>query len=856
MLKPFDKHVADCLLNFFIRTACPLSEATQQQQQQPQQQQQHNLNQNEAFSKKCLFLFEIAISNNIWPNAEIKFDYLDKLLVTLEGAASLSSLAGGTGTASVNQIINNVAVQQPGQQQSTTQPPLQAPNYTSICTCIEVVTYLVESQADSRPKIQNILRILNRGLTACLMSTNSRVVKAMSSLVQKLISIIPIECFNTNPTVNAPSPLIDGMNLNETAFIQPQQQQPPSDPIYSLFGQPDGVLCKAILDGLSYYDKYASNNPGNFSADSNSTSSTFNSSNLNSSIEVLTNSLVLLKAASTNNPQYIDRIMGPFMKILQRLYRDHLNSTGALSSAPTSQVPATSTSPENSNFMLGPNSSSVCSFSELLIQFLDLIKYRIGVMSIEMRKMFVNSILVTLIEKSVDLRLIRYLSRLVSEWIKYKNGPLLNQIPSMKEKLVLLQRLTAAMEKRFAEHADLQQLFLETIAYVYRDELYAATGEFKIKLEQAFLAGLKSSNPQIRRQFFDIFNTNFNSNDLYERLCYIIVTQNWEAFGAHYWIKQCIQMTLGACATANAEVQYSDLTAARFKFNGLLSATPSFGDSEPITTDPTVVMSWDTELNNEQVKGSNNKPLATTNDEQLEAFLLTNKKAMTMFEPSIEETSMEQKMDTGEPIVRHAKTREQLLSVIVENQFNLFEFCKEVKCGDLIVSLCQLCHLNGELAHQIWIQLFIQMFNLLNPKQQQNLYGELTPFVASGSHCVQKQSSLSTLNTFIESFAMAKPVSLFLRPSLLAYLAKNHNLWHRTILLLENSLFTSAELTQPGAADPSVGVYDSASSQPNATTNQQQQSALQNVQHETFSSLSQLYAQLKEDDYRVGLWHK
>ena len=78
--------------------------------------------------------------------------------------------------------------------------------------------------------------------------------------------------------------------------------------------------------------------------------------------------------------------------------------------------------------MLGPNSQTINSFSELLIQFLDLIKYRIGVMSLEMRKLFINSILVTLIDKSIDLRLIRYLVKLIAEWIKYKSGPLLNQV--------------------------------------------------------------------------------------------------------------------------------------------------------------------------------------------------------------------------------------------------------------------------------------------------------------------------------------------------------------------------------------------------------------------------------------------
>lgn len=124
--------------------------------------------------------------------------------------------------------------------------------------------------------------------------------------------------------------------------------------------------------------------------------------------------------------------------------------------------------------------------SELLIQSIDLIKYRIGVMSIEMRKMFINSILVTLIEKSIDLRLIRFLVRVIADWIKYKSGgPLTNQMPSMKEKLVLLQRLTACVEKRFGSGesaADLHKVFLETIGFVYSNEAYSTNIDFKVAL--------------------------------------------------------------------------------------------------------------------------------------------------------------------------------------------------------------------------------------------------------------------------------------------------------------------------------------------------------------------------------------
>jgi hypothetical protein len=153
--------------------------------------------------------------------------------------------------------------------------------------------------------------------------------------------------------------------------------------------------------------------------------------------------------------------------------------------------------------------------------------------------------------------------------------------------------------------------------------------------------------------FFEIFNANFNSTDLYERLCFIIVTQNWEAFGTHYWIKQCIQMTLGSCANANTPVQFSDISAQRFKFSGFLNASMFSGgefDSklfvqpQPIATSdqsgkpPTIMMNIDINLNNENIWDCQehvNKPLADTSVETSDSSDLLsgfkNKKLMNIY---------------------------------------------------------------------------------------------------------------------------------------------------------------------------------------------------------------------------------
>jgi transformation/transcription domain-associated protein len=61
------------------------------------------------------------------------------------------------------------------------------------------------------------------------------------------------------------------------------------------------------------------------------------------------------------------------------------------------------------------------------------------------------------------------------------------------------------------------------------------------KLEPAFLAGLRCSNPQIRTKFFEIFDSSMRRR-LHDRLMYIFSSQNWEPMGQHYWIKQCIQL--------------------------------------------------------------------------------------------------------------------------------------------------------------------------------------------------------------------------------------------------------------------------------------------------------------------------
>lgn len=89
--------------------------------------------------------------------------------------------------------------------------------------------------------------------------------------------------------------------------------------------------------------------------------------------------------------------------------------------------------------------------------------------------------------------------------------------------------------------------FLLLVNYVYTDDSLKDT-ELTSKLEPAFLSGLRCVQPHIRAKFFEVFDTSMKKR-LHDRLLYIVVSQNWEAMGPHYWIKQCIELLLST-ATA------------------------------------------------------------------------------------------------------------------------------------------------------------------------------------------------------------------------------------------------------------------------------------------------------------------
>ena len=159
--------------------------------------------------------------------------------------------------------------------------------------------------------------------------------------------------------------------------------------------------------------------------------------------------------------------------------------------------------------------------------------------------------------------------------------------------------------------------------------------------------------------------------------------------------------------------------------------------------------------------------------------------------------------------------------------------------------------MDTKLAEKLWLELFPRVWAILNNNQRESLAAEFIPFICSGSHVIQKDCQPSALNTFLEALSRCQP-GIAIPATLLKYLGKSHNLWHRASLLLEQRAFdklpgdmiiTKGE-TSEGEDDVDPGPSSSAAILTPTPV------------REAMDGLSELYYLLQEEDMWAGLWIK
>lgn len=641
----------------------------------------------------------------------------------------------------------------------------QSCNVGSISGALELLTYLCTTI--KRDAMLVSLKNLTNGIIACTRSHNSRVIRSVSNLVQRIMNVFPAQ---------PPSP------------SDPNAPTAPHESLEPLYNNIYGV----IMSGLTMYEQTNMNIRPNEPQPTNSREQRDNWQ------VPLFSSLMLLKAACINNPTYIDRVMPALMRVIQKMTREHINPT--IETTPMS--------------------------IELLILGLDLVKNRLGSMSLEMRKLFIQQILSNLIESThSDVKAVKAVVRIVEEWMKQKPAQTTSgqqQGPNLREKTLLLIKLMLFIEKRFPMEAELNSQFLELIYYVYRDDELKTT-DLTAKLETAFMFGLRCVQPQIRAKFFQIFDQSVKPK-LYERLMYIVCAQNWQQIGCHFWIQQCIEFIF---AIALAELPISTLDST-----GCLPCIPTTADLG--SYDPS------------EFESSSSLLTMLSND------------ANTVVPPpeDIEFVVNFDQVDNLLGFMKKPKTLEEMsarknLQIMVNRQVNFLEDLKKTRTGDLLRSLTQLCHMSVDLAKTTWVDMFPRIWKVLNDQQMTLLGREIIPFLCSGAHVFQRDCNPSAVGAFMEAVSRCHP-PIQMRPILIKYLGKNHNIWHRAALMLEESL-----------KDKNLDTIYPIPTRSNKAHQQNQQdfdiitlNPKVTLAEEAVESISDILELLREEDLWSGLWQR
>uniref|UniRef100_A0AAV2L9X2 Transformation/transcription domain-associated protein n=1 Tax=Knipowitschia caucasica TaxID=637954 RepID=A0AAV2L9X2_KNICA len=685
LTKPVEKQHTDTVVNFLIRIACQVNDST-------------NVagSPGELLSRRCVSLMKTALRPDMWPRAELKLQWFDKLLMTVE-------------------------------------QPAQA-NISNICTGLEILCFLLSVLQS--PAILAHFKPLQRGIAACMTCTNTKVLRAVHSLLSRLMSIFPTEPSSSN--------------------VASKYEE--LECLYAAVG-------KVIYEGLTNYEKATSNtNPTQ-----------------------LFGTLMILKSACSYNASYIDRLISVFMRSLQKMVREHL-------------------SPQQAN--PGVTETSTVT-SELVMLSLDLVKTRLSVMSLEMRKNFIQVILTSLIEKSPDPKILRAVVKIVEEWVKNNSPMAANQMPNLREKSILLVKMMTYIEKRFPDELELNAQFLDLVNYVYRDESLSGS-DITSKLEPAFLSGLRCAQPLIRAKFFEVFDSSMKRR-VYERLLYICCSQNWEAMGSHFWIKQCIELLLAVCER-NTIIGTSCQGSMLPSITNVINLADSHDRA---------AFAMATRIKQEPRERENSE----TKEEDVEIDIELAPGDQTAIPKSKEQAER----DAGNQ-----------LHMLTNRHDKFLDSLREVKTGALLNALVQLCHISTPLAERSWVQLFPRLWKILSDRQQHALSGEMSPFLCSGSHQAQRDCQPSALNCFVEAMSQCVP-PIPIRPCVLKYLGKTHNLWLRSTLMLEQQAF-----------EKGLSIH----SKPKQSTDFYEQESITPPQQEILDSLAELYSLLQEEDMWAGLWQK
>lgn len=233
----------------------------------------------------------------------------------------------------------------------------------------------------------------------------------------------------------------------------------------------------------------------------------------------------LLWVMSQRKPEDIDPHIPALLKTLQvKLAKDHLAAQ-----LPPQAVIAQGIAPQIQN------PQEVEMTVNLIIKVIDMLSARISVLG-EQRRPYL-SVLASLVERSSNNTLCKKILSQVETWVFDPTEP----VPTLKEKVAVLQKMLL-----FEQRPDptLYTMFMNLVIRIYEDPKILRS-ELAVRMEQAFLIGLRSQDIEMRARFMSIFDRAL-SRSTSNRFFKLVSEQQWDILGDTYWLSQIIQLMFGS----------------------------------------------------------------------------------------------------------------------------------------------------------------------------------------------------------------------------------------------------------------------------------------------------------------------
>lgn len=233
----------------------------------------------------------------------------------------------------------------------------------------------------------------------------------------------------------------------------------------------------------------------------------------------------ILWIISQRKPDDIDSHIPALLKTLQvKLAKDHLAAQMPPQAAMAQGMPVPQV-----------NSLEAEVTVVLIMKVIDMLSARISALG-EQRRPYL-SVLASLVERSNNNQLCEKILGQVEIWVFNPTEP----VPTLKEKTAVLQKMLL-----FEQRTDptLYAKFMNLVIRIYEDPKIFRS-ELAVRMEHAFLIGLRSPDIDMRARFTAIFDKAL-SRTTSQRLYKLISEQQWDILGDSYWLSQIIQLMFGS----------------------------------------------------------------------------------------------------------------------------------------------------------------------------------------------------------------------------------------------------------------------------------------------------------------------